>query len=501
MTISSIGGKPAAAIQSLVNLRNTLDDLQRQLSTGKKSTTYAGLGLDRGVTVSLRAQISAMSSFDATIDNVNTRINVAQTALSRISDIGASVKTSMSQGTFGSSAAAINTAQTAAQLSLDETLNLLNTRAGDRYLFSGNATDQPAVESYDHIVNGNGAQAGLKQIISERNQADLGASGLGRLDITSPTATSVSVAEDAVSPFGFKLASVNSTLTNAVVAGPAGVPQALSVDLSGGNPSAGDSITLRFDLPDGTSENLTLTATTASPPGANQFTIGADPTATTANLQTALTTSIGKLAATALTAASANQASSEFFAADANNPPMRVDGPPFDTATGMIAGSSADTVIWYTGDADSGSARATASARVDPSLSVNYGVRANEDGLRSIVQNVATLAAITISPSDPNASDLSLALNQRLTANLNGSPGDQKISNIQTDLASAQVTISAAKTRHQQQNAALADYLQQIEGVSNEEVGAQILTLQTRLQASMQVTSMLYEISLINYMP
>jgi flagellin-like hook-associated protein FlgL len=244
-----------------------------------------------------------------------------------------------------------------------------------------------------------------------------------------------------------------------------------------------------------------LTATTASPPGANQFTIGADPTATTANLQTALTTSIGKLAATALTAASANQASSEFFAADANNPPMRVDGPPFDTATGMIAGSSADTVIWYTGDADSGSARATASARVDPSLSVNYGVRANEDGLRSIVQNVATLAAITISPSDPNASDLSLALNQRLTANLNGSPGDQKISNIQTDLASAQVTISAAKTRHQQQNAALADYLQQIEGVSNEEVGAQILTLQTRLQASMQVTSMLYEISLINYMP
>jgi flagellin-like hook-associated protein FlgL len=167
----------------------------------------------------------------------------------------------------------------------------------------------------------------------------------------------------------------------------------------------------------------------------------------------------------------------------------------------MIAGSSANTVIWYTGDAGGGSARATASARVDPSLSVNYGVRANEDGLRSIVQNVATLAAITISPSDPNAVDLSLALNERLTANLNGSPGDQKISSIQTDLASAQVTISAAKTRHQQQNAALADYLQQIEGVSNEEVGAQILTLQTRLQASMQVTSMLYEISLINYMP
>ena len=500
MTISLIGGKPATAIQSLVNLRNTLDDLQRQLSTGKKSTTYAGLGLDRGVTVGLNAQLSAMSGFDSTVDNVNTRINVAQTALGRISDIGASLKASINQGSYGTTTDAINVAQTAAQSTLDETLNLLNTRAGDRYLFSGNATDQPSVESYDHIINGNGAQAGLKQLISERNQADLGASGLGRLDITSPTATSVSVAEDAVSPFGFKLASVNSTLTNAVVTGPAGVPPALSVDLSGGNPNAGDSITMRFNLPDGSSENMTLTATTASPPGANQFTIGADPTATTANLQSALTTSIGKLAATSLTAASANQASSEFFAADANNPPMRVDGPPFDTATGLIAGSSADTVIWYTGDAGSGSARATASAQVDPSLKVNYGMRANENGLRSIVQNLATLAATTISPTNPNAADLSLALNQRLAGNLNGNPGDQKITNIQNDLANAQVTITAAKTRHQQQSAALSGYLEQIQGVSTEEVGAQILTLQTRLQASMQVTSMLYQTSLVKYL-
>ena len=62
MTISSVGGKPSAAIQSLVDLRSTLDDLQRQLSTGKKSTTYAGLGVERGMTVGLRAQLSAIGS-------------------------------------------------------------------------------------------------------------------------------------------------------------------------------------------------------------------------------------------------------------------------------------------------------------------------------------------------------------------------------------------------------------------------------------------------------
>ena len=500
MTVASIGGKPAAQIQALVDLRAKLDDLQRQLSTGKKAATYAGLGLDRGVTVGLRSQLSAISSFDATADNVQARINVAQTALGRMSDISNSVKTAMMQGSYGSGAIGANTAQTTAQFSLDEMLGLLNTRAGDHYLFSGRATDQPAAETYDHILNGDGTRAGLKQIISERSQADLGASGLGRLTVTSPTATSLSVAEDAVTPFGFKLASVTSSLTNAVVAGPAGVPPAISVDLTGGVPAIGDSLTLRFTMPDGTTENLTLTGTTTTPPGANQFLIGADETITTANLSSALTTAIGKLAATALTAASAVKASDEFFSADASTPPPRVSGPPFDSATAMTTGSSADTVIWYTGETGTDRARSSATARIDPRLAVGYGVRGNEVGIRTIIQNLATLAAVTISPTDPNSGELSTALNRRLTTNLSGSPGVQSVADIRTDLASAQVSIKAAKDRHQQQTATLADYLQQIEGVSNEDVGAQILTLQTRLQASMQVTSMMYQTSLVNFM-
>jgi hypothetical protein len=36
--------------------------------------------------------------------------------------------------------------------------------------------------------------------------------------------------------------------------------------------------------------------------------------------------------------------------------------------------------------------------------------------------------------------------------------------------------------------------------VSNEDVGAQLLTLQTRMQASMQVTSMLSQLSLVNFL-
>jgi flagellar hook-associated protein 3 FlgL len=499
MSVSAIGSQAALAIQQINSMRSQFDDLQRQLSTGQKSTTYAGLGLDRGVTVSLNAQMAAIGSYDDTISNVTTRIGLMNTALGQMADLSSTVKSGMMQANIGGSNGSASIAQQTAQSSLEEMLGLLNTQAGSHYLFSGTATDQPAVDTLDHILNGNGAQAGLKQLIAERNQADLGANGLGRLTLSQPTATSVALTEDAAPPFGFKLASASSTLTNATVTGPTGSPASLSVNFTG-NPNAGDTLMLRFNLPDGTSQNLTLTATANSPPGADQFTIGGTPAATAANLQSALNTSIGKLAGTSLTAASAVAASNEFFDGDSNNPPQRVAGPPFTSATAMTAGTAANTVIWYTGEAGSGSGRSTATARIDPSLVVSYGARASEDGIRSLVQNFATLAAVTVSPADPNALDLSAALNQRLTANLNGSPGVQSINDVETDLAGTQNTIAAVKTRHQQTSATLSDFLQQIEGVSNEEVGSELLALQTRMQASMQTTAIMFQTSLVNYL-
>jgi flagellar hook-associated protein 3 FlgL len=497
MGINSIGSVPSAMVQSLVDMRSQFDDLQRQLSTGQKSANYAGLGLDRGLTVSLNAQLSAINGFDNTIDIVMNRVSLMNTALGRMSDIGSAIKATMVQANTTGNGSGAMTAQAIAKTSLDELLGLLDTKAGDRYLFSGRATDTPAVETLDHILNGDGARAGLQQLISERAQADLGSTGLGRLTVSTPTATSVSVTEDA-GVFGLKLASANSTLSGATLTGPSGSPAALSVDFAA-NPNNGEAFTLRFTLPDGSSDNLTLTATTTSPPGANQFAIGATAAATAANFQAALTTGIGNVAATSLTAASAVAASNEFFSADANNPPQRVNGPPFDTATAMTTGSAADTVIWYTGEAGSDPARDTASARIDPSLVANYGVRANEDGIRALVQNIATLAAVTVSPSNPNGTALSIALNQRLATNINGSTGSQSVTDIEAELAGAQTSLNAAKARHQQTSATLNDFLQQISGVSNESVGAQILSLQTRMQASMQTTAMLFQTSLVNY--
>src|SRR5437868_4470376 len=203
-------------------------------------------------------------------------------------------------------------------------------------------------------INVVGAQAGLKQLIAERKQADVG-SGTGRLTQATPTATSISLTED-TGPFGLKLASVSSSAASVTTTGPTGSPATESFDLGATNLNTGDSITLAFNLPDGTSENVQLTATTTTPPQAGQFLIGANSTATAANIHAALTTAVGGLANGALVAASALKASSEFFG---GSPVPRVSGPPFATATAQVPGTAANTLSWYNGETGTDPARGT----------------------------------------------------------------------------------------------------------------------------------------------
>jgi flagellar hook-associated protein 3 FlgL len=502
MAISGVGtggSLVAQNVQALINMQKQLDQLTQQLSTGQKSQTYAGLGSQAGLTVGLDAQLSAITSYNNTIALAGTNIGVAQTALSQIRSVGNGVVQSISEpSAFTLNGNGQTTAQQAAAARLDAILSALNSQSGDRYVFSGSAANQPAVDTTDHILNGNGSQAGLTQVIAERNQADVGANGLGRLVIPPVAGTTVSMNEDvAGSPFGFKLAGVNSSLTGATVTGPTGPLHTINVTL-GVNPNNGDSIRFSVTLPDGSSQTVTLQATTSAPPGANQFAIGANPTATAGNLQAALTTAVGNLAQTALPAASAIAAANNFFN---SNPPQRVAGPPFNTATALVNGSAANTVLWYTGESAPTPARATAIAQVGPSTTVSYGVRANEQGLSTMVANVAVLAAMTYAPGNPNAGASYGALTQSVAANLNGQPGTQTVANIEADLATAQSAMKNAKSVNQQTQNTLTDMLQQIEGVSTDQIGAQILTLQTNLQASMQVTGMLAKLSLINFLP
>jgi flagellar hook-associated protein 3 FlgL len=496
MTISGISPNVAPLIQSALDINKQLEDLQRQLGSGQKATTYAGLGSQSGIAVALSAQLSALSGFNDTITNVGTSISLQQLVLQQIASIGSNVQSGAGQPVYAIDSSGQTTAQKTAQSQLDQILGLLNTQGGNGYLFSGSGLSQTSVDTTDHILNGNGPQAGLKQVIAERNQADLGADGLGRLVIPAASGTSVSVSEDAAgSPFGLKLAGASSSLTGATVTGPAGSPAAISVNLGATNPNSGDTITYTFSLPDGTSQTLQLQATTSTPPGPNQFTIGATPAATAANLQAALTAGVSQIGNTSLSAASTMVASNDFF----DDPPQRVSGSP-TTSTTLVDGTSANTVFWYTGDDSAGSPRSTAVARINPTTTVSYGTQANEQGIRWIVQNIAALAAKSYSAGDPNAAASYAALNQRVYTALGVPAGVQNITDIESSLANAQTTMAATQSQQKQTSNTLTNMLQSIEGVDQNQVGAEILSLQTSLSASLTTTARMAQLNLLSYL-
>jgi flagellar hook-associated protein 3 FlgL len=495
MSITGPGSITAANLTAQTNMFNQLSTLSQELGTGQASQTYAGLGSQAGLALSLGSQLSALGAYSTTATTVGTTLTLAQSVLTQLGDAGTSVQQAVNQQNAFS---LDNNGQTATQQSaasyLDQILSLLNTQAGDNYMFSGSALNQPSVASTSDILNGSGAQAGLTQVISERLQADEGTGSLGRLTIGG-TAPSVTLSSDG-SPFGFKLASVNSNLTGATVSGS---PPSISVAL-GSNPNSGDTIAFGLTLPDGSSQTLTLQATTASSPAAGQFTIGASANATATNLQAALTSAVSNLAQTALPAASAIAAANNFFSSD---PPQRVDpGSPanFATATSLQNGTTANTVFWYTGENGSTQALQSATAQVGPTMTIAYGMRANEQAISTLVANVAVLAATTYSASDPNAQTSYQALSQSVAANLDGAPGTQTITDIEANLANAQTTVANATTLNTQTQNTVQNMLQGIEGVDQNKIGEDILTLQNNLSASMSVTARLAQLSLVNYL-
>lgn len=542
MTISGVGGRTSYIGSGILNLRSQLDTLTQQLSSGKVGNTYADLGSGASLSIALRAQITSVGAYADTATNLNTRIGVANLSLQRLVAIGSEVKGAAvsAGGNFD------NTGQTPAQktASLDffDSVDMLNAKSGDRYLFSGRATDTAPVAPADQIMNGNGAAiAGLKQVIAERNAADLGVNNNGRVGTAVGTSTtSVVITEEeptpappqTAQPFGMKASAISTTIAGATVTQPVDLPatpvtipptvpatpvqKSMSIDLNGAVPNVGDQVKVTFTMPDGTTEDIVLTASDQTPLPANSFAIGqADPTAvppvsasetTAANLNAALGSAMKDLANGPMVAASSIEAGDNFF----DQPPMRVGGTPLGAATTLVAGDASNTVIWYHGEQDTaanGAARGSSVSQIDTSISVQYGARADEQALRNQLQNVAVFAAVAVDPNKltdadyaKNANAQIAALSQRVAKNLADVPGQQTVQNIQADFAGAQAAIKSSTDRQTQTKAMAQTMLDSIEGINNDEVATKILALQTALQASYQTTSTLYQMSLVKFL-
>jgi flagellar hook-associated protein 3 FlgL len=486
-------------VRSLRETRAQLDDMQRQVTTGKRSETFGGLGADRITSLMMRARASEISSYRETITSFQIRAKQLDLGLNQLSKMADDMVSVGFLPQFDPDSAGKTGMQRYASGRFDEAIDILNTELNGQRLFGGRRTDTRPVLDSDTILNGDAAgRVGVRQMIVERKAADLGA-GTGRLTLGGGGATAT-MAEDGTHPFGFKLTSASSTTASITAVRTAGPPADISFSVTAA-PADGDEIRVALTMPDGTTQTLKLTAKAAplTPPASSgQFEIGATNANTGQNIRDAIAAAIAQEAATSLPSASAKSAADAFFAGSLSAPPMRVVGPPA-TATALAAGTPANTVIWYQGDDTSADPRRTVAAKVDTGISVGLGVQANEEGFRRLMSSMAVFVTETFAPGSQEQGRYQ-AMSDRIRADLGRVSGVQRVQTIQMDISFAATSMKTADERHRTKFALTQDVIAGVEDVPQEEAAAKLLALQTKLQASYQTTSILSRLTLTDYL-
>jgi flagellar hook-associated protein 3 FlgL len=280
------------------------------------------------------------------------------------------------------------------------------------------------------------------------------AANLGRLTLgTDAGAATTTLGElgPVAAGYGFRIAGVQGALTGATSTLAGGSPESLSVAFTGApaSPVAGETLTVNLELPGGGTRNVTLRVASGAVAGPGEFAAGATDAATAANFEAALRTGL-------------------------------------EAAAGQAAGRARETVR----------------AQVDDGVNVKYGVQANENGMLELVRTLAAMSTTTYASNDATAPQRFDAMAERNLARLNeghnNEPGSLEV--IAVELGLAQATMGQIGDRHTAQKAQLDRMLGDLEGVSKEEVAMEILALKTRLEASYQTTSMIAQMSLVNYL-
>lgn len=478
-------------------MRQRFDDLQVQLATGKRAQTLSDMGSDRGAQINLRHQLSLNVSYQSNVAMVGTRLNVLELVLTRMDKIESEARSFAVSDAVGENQVNLGTAQSYARAHLDEVLNLLNMEVAGRYMFAGRDTDDPPVLGMEAILNGEDGRDGFRTIVTERKAADAGASGLGRLDL-GRVGTTITLAEDGVHPFGYKISGASTDSGGVTITPPAGAPQTMDIEFTA-QPANGEKIYVTLTLPDSTTQTLELMATNNSAPGAGEFYVGATSTDTATNFEAALQEALIANAGTELSAASVFEASENFFNGNGETI-LRVDGPPFDSAMALIAATPTNTITWYDGSSST-NIRNSVSARVGENASVGYGVEGNEKGFLELVRSLASVAVETFSASDPTSAGRYDALTDKQATHLaesnNNAPGSIEV--ISMELGVVRKTMGSYLDLNKNYQIQMESAISAMEDVSIEETIVRLQNLQVRLQASYKTMATISELTLVNY--
>ena len=135
-------------------------------------------------------------------------------------------------------------------------------------------------------------------------------------------------------------------------------------------------------------------------------------------------------------------------------------------------------------------------AQIDTNQTINYTVMANDPSLQQVMQGLSIIANLQYDPNHP--SDFWTVYNGAINMIKQGSTG---VTSLDSKVGLVQDQLNTADTTHQATQTTLQTQLGSVDDVDVAQATTQLTLLQTQLQASYRVVSMVNQLSLVNFLP
>ncbi|HET9019640.1 MAG TPA: flagellin [Acetobacteraceae bacterium] len=185
-------GLAGALLRDSTGVRQHLDTLLQQASSGRVADTYAGLGAGAGTSLAIAPQIAAQQAISKNIDAASAQMQVAQTALQQISAV-ASTFYADTNNLNGLDPSVVDSTAQAARQALQQVAGLLDSTDGGLYVFAGQDSGNPPVPDPGGIL-GSG-------FFTQIQSAVAGLSGSGAAGVIASTLATAASNASGTTPF------------------------------------------------------------------------------------------------------------------------------------------------------------------------------------------------------------------------------------------------------------------------------------------------------------
>ena len=159
-------GPIASLSVEAARLRGRMETLTRQVATGQRAEALGDLAPEVPRAVSLRADLGRREVYGRAMDQALGRTSLAQTALSRLTDIAREFRLDGGMRPNSADPGSLVTLPARARAALAEVGHLLNSRQGGEYVFGGSDLGRPPIPDPDGLASGQMAQDIALQVAS-----------------------------------------------------------------------------------------------------------------------------------------------------------------------------------------------------------------------------------------------------------------------------------------------------------------------------------------------